>query len=504
MKRVVFRVDASTYIGSGHVMRCLVLADELKRAGYSTEFACIPQSGDMISYIIQRGHLVIKLTPPIKYVKPEYEADYMAWLQRSVKRDVDDFLAHFDMADLVVTDHYAIDQQWQASVKKHLHCKIFAIDDLVRKHDAELILDQTLGREPAEYASQGKVLSGTQYALLVPEFSLVRERTARKKLDPESLKVLITMGGIDQPNATLKVLNVLVPSVNAAYTVVLSPRAPHYQAVVEFCNQHTNVKHEDFVRDMAGLMLDQDIAIGAPGSTSWERACLGLPGVVIPLAQNQNVIAEQLEKYNASITISLSQVDCRLLSTFQRVIERWQDFHSASLSLCDGRGVFRVASQVEQMMSSPQELKIELISATLKDISLVFEWQQRSEIRRYALNTERPIWSEHESWMKNKISSCSDYFYMIKNESREPLGVARLDRIEVEHYLISIFIAPEHFGKGIATAALALLDKVHSNISIHAQVLPDNSASQKLFERAGYERIDAKNFIRRPMPRKVT
>ncbi|MCV5261658.1 UDP-2,4-diacetamido-2,4,6-trideoxy-beta-L-altropyranose hydrolase, partial [Escherichia coli] len=102
------------------------------------------------------------------------------------------------------------------------------------------------------------------------------------------------MGGIDAPNATFKVLESLCGKVEAKFTVLLSPRAPHFDQVKELCASRADVSHLDFVSDMASLMLEHDIAIGAPGTTSWERACLGLPNVIVPLAENQQLICKQL------------------------------------------------------------------------------------------------------------------------------------------------------------------------------------------------------------------
>lgn len=115
--KVVFRVDASQYIGSGHVMRCLVLGDELKRKGYCILFACTPLKGDMRSLIRERGFEVISLPQPITSTTAVNDADYQAWLQKSIAEDAYDFISSVKSADLVITDHYAIDEVWQKMVK---------------------------------------------------------------------------------------------------------------------------------------------------------------------------------------------------------------------------------------------------------------------------------------------------------------------------------------------------------------------------------------------------
>ncbi|KFK47957.1 acetylneuraminate cytidylyltransferase, partial [Vibrio vulnificus] len=144
---------------------------------------------------------------PQSIIEPQNDADYEAWLQKSVTEDAQDFLAVVKVADLVVTDHYAIGAEWQDKIVAVLDCCLLAIDDLGRCHRADLVLDQTLGRSEVDYASSNtEVLVGSEYALLRTDFSNKREAALSKQLSYAPLRVLVSMGGIDAPNATLKVL----------------------------------------------------------------------------------------------------------------------------------------------------------------------------------------------------------------------------------------------------------------------------------------------------------
>lgn len=498
--KVVIRVDASVWIGSGHVMRCLVLADALKKQNHRVLFASLPQQGDMIAYIMERGFEVIELNPPETESIPEHDADYACWLQRPVRDDAEDFIQKVKAADLIVTDHYAIGSEWQSYVKATLGCKLLAVDDLVRSHTADVIVDQTLGRKPNEYVSGKRVLAGSQYALLNARFTQAREKALQRACDPKKPKVLVSMGGIDRPNATLSVLKVLVQHVDAEFTVLLSPRAPHYEKVVSWCSGHNNVVHKDFVSNMADLMLKHDIAIGAPGTTSWERACLGLPSIIIPLAENQRMICEQLVANRAAIAISLEQIQTDLIVSYQKLINNWESYHQANLRLCDGRGTNRVVLEIQQLISEDLSSQLELVSATHEDIRLIYDWQCHPQTRKYALNPEPPSWVEHQRWMSDKLESCEDYFYLVRNKtSHICLGALRLDRIKPGHYLVSIFVAPDSYGRGIATSALNMVDIIHPDVTLHATVLSENIASQRLFEKANFTRTGIDSFVRNPM-----
>lgn len=195
---IAIRADASIWIGSGHIMRCLVLADELRRRCHDVFFVCLPQKADLISYIQNRGYSVIVPSHCLKTIIPKSDDDYLSWLQRSVIDDATDFLTHVPKTDLVITDHYAIGFDWHNIVKEHLGCKIATIDDLIRHHDADLIIDQTLGRKKSDYKEKGgkRVLAGSRYSILSPQFAEKREFAFEKLKCQNRPKILLTMGGL--------------------------------------------------------------------------------------------------------------------------------------------------------------------------------------------------------------------------------------------------------------------------------------------------------------------
>lgn len=345
--KVIFRVDASVWIGSGHVMRCLVLADELERNGYHVCFSCIPQKGDMCQYIERKGFEVIYLSAPKVDMIPRSSADYQSWLQRSVEDDAQEFTQYLDGVSWVVCDHYALGKKWQELIKNKTGVSIVAIDDLVREHAAEIVIDQTLLRMPEAYHSATMALTGINYALLNPCFSEFRPIAKLRKPDLNRPRILISMGGIDFPNATLSVLKALDAGVvQCPMTVLMSERSPHFEKVVDWCKQHDHIKHIRFSSDMPNLMLNHDISIGAAGSTSWERACLGLPSIVIPLADNQIEICEQLVLNQLSLKVSLKEIPDRLISSLHHICENWHNMYLKNMDACDGLGVFRVVSKI--------------------------------------------------------------------------------------------------------------------------------------------------------------
>jgi spore coat polysaccharide biosynthesis predicted glycosyltransferase SpsG len=133
--------------------------------------------------------------------------------------------------------------------------------------------------------------------------------------------------------------------------VLLSERSPHYESVKTFCNEHYNINHLAFTTAMAQLMSEHHIAIGAPGSTSWERACLGLPSIIIPIAENQCDIARNIANSGAAILLELDRITVEFDAVFDEICLRWQQYHEASLQLTDGLGAKRVTDEIEKLFA---------------------------------------------------------------------------------------------------------------------------------------------------------
>lgn len=352
--RIAFRVDASNNIGSGHVMRSLSIADVFKANGHDVVFVMRPQPGDLCDYTHTRGFKVKQLAKPSEWLTPQSATDYNAWLHVSVKSDAEDFLSVAGIFDLVVIDHYGINAHWETIVKSLTSAKLIAIDDLVREHKCDLIIDQTLGRVAAEYhatSSECHVLTGTKYALLKKQFSRLHAFAETKKIDKQHHKILLTMGAIDKPNATLNVLKALSERESAIQTtVLLGNKAPNFDNVSAFCKKHSDwIQHVPFCEDMATLMLDHTIAIGAPGSTSWERACMGLPSILVPLADNQLQICQNLIKEKAAISLSLGEIPTQLNSKLNELLINFESMRLNNLKLCDGKGATRVVEEINRL-----------------------------------------------------------------------------------------------------------------------------------------------------------
>lgn len=309
--KVVFRVDASLQIGSGHVMRCLALAQAFASNGHTCHFISRLHTGHLAALIAARGFTVLALPElPATHQADVSGTAHSQWLGCDWNRDAEETLVHLRKldADMLFVDHYAIDADWEAAVSPA--CRAIAvIDDLAdRPHQSQLLIDQNLGRHAADYAAltpqNCRVLAGPDYALLRPEFAEVRNAGLRNRKTSEIQNLLITMGGVDEPNATWRVLMALkdcaLPA-NCRINVVMGINAPWLQMVKETAGMLPwQVDVLVGVSNMASLMDSADLCIGAAGGTAWERCCLGLPTLMVILADNQLAGARALQQAGAA------------------------------------------------------------------------------------------------------------------------------------------------------------------------------------------------------------
>jgi UDP-2,4-diacetamido-2,4,6-trideoxy-beta-L-altropyranose hydrolase len=341
---VIFRVDSSTQMGIGHLMRCLTLADELQNKNHKITFICRELQGSMVNLI---KHKLIRLLE-----NDDFRSDdlYLDLLGATQEQDAEQVIRVMpENTDLLIVDNYALDEFWHKKLRQYTD-KIMVIDDLADKQfDCDILLNQNLGSQEKGY--RGKVLNdcelllGCDYALLRPEFKELRAQALEKRINTKKIKnILISMGGSDIKNITYDVLQQL--DSNFDIVVVLGSVSPHNVMIKNYAKDK-NIEVIVNADNVAELMLEADLAIGAGGSTSWERCCLGLPTLLYVLADNQKVVAENLEYSGAVIIVE------DLKNNLQTVVNdftMWQDMSNKGRDVCNGLGVKMVINVLEKLI----------------------------------------------------------------------------------------------------------------------------------------------------------
>lgn len=357
--KVVIRADASIWIGSGHVVRCATLASMLVRLGAEVFFVSRFMPGDLHDWLRNRGFPVYSLeqsdgpgcTEPGK--PPHYP-----WLGTSLSDELTEVSAVLDrigQVDWLIVDHYALDREWESYFRPRV-LNIMAIDDLAdRVHDCNILLDQNLYQGAADryvdlVPEQSTQLLGPGYALLQREYAALRPQAEIRS--GYIGKVIVYFGGFNEGGLTLLCTRLLLEkdSPDLYVNVVLNKQHPDYETLEVLAGASNRCSLHSQVPSLAPLMLDSDLAIGASGATCWERCCLGLPSLVVPLSENQRPIARDLETCGYVKVIGdiddenrdslIERIKANLSSPLDSV---WSE---RCFSLVDGLGAYRVADSL--------------------------------------------------------------------------------------------------------------------------------------------------------------
>jgi len=341
---IVFRVDSSSQMGIGHLMRCLALAHELKRKQYQVTFICRELEGNLI-YLVDFRVLILP-----KNVSFQSNDLYLNSLGATQEQDAEQTINIIpNDANILIVDNYALDRVWHKKLRKSVK-KIMVIDDLAdRQFDCDILLNQNFGSQKEDYQckvpNDCKLLLGCDYALLRPEFSELRMQAIKKRKHTKEIKnILISMGGSDKNNVTYKVLQQLSNDFNI--TVALGGSSQHKEMIKKYA-KNRNVKVVIDANNMEELMLNADLAIGAGGTTSWERCCLGLPTLLFVLSDNQRAVAKTLKQYGAALILN------NLKKDIQKVVNNsnlWQSMSTNSQNICDGLGARRVEKYLNSLL----------------------------------------------------------------------------------------------------------------------------------------------------------
>lgn len=362
---ILFRCDASLNIGSGHVIRCRSLARVLRKQGAEITFLCRRQPGDLICLLEQEFRVVVLLEHPLVSCEElEGRKLYAAWLGCSQEQDAMqclDSLSNYQLPhpSWVVVDHYGLDSFWETKLLSGLAANtaisLLVIDDLAdRPHCADILLDQNFFRDSSHDRYSDLVsehciqLLGPSYSLLGPEYAqlhpLIPFRT-------ELRRVLVFFGGVDSMNLTSRVLDTLSNASfnDLAIDVVLGLQSNHRHEVAErvLCRPYTTLHSS--LPSLAGLIARADLCIGAGGATTWERACLGLTTITVPIAQNQLICASEFSSATSSPLVKPSELLYQLpeiLLHFCRDPDSLILSSEKAFNMTDGFGCNLVASEI--------------------------------------------------------------------------------------------------------------------------------------------------------------
>jgi UDP-2,4-diacetamido-2,4,6-trideoxy-beta-L-altropyranose hydrolase len=496
--KVAIRADASAAIGSGHLMRCLCLADALREQGSEVLFVCHELPAPLAAQVAAHGHGLAVLPAP---GEPGDPAPQKAWPGGRQGEDAAATLACLEgrAVDWLVADHYGLDRLWESRMRGAAR-QTMAIDDLAREHDCDLLLDQTFHPDPAtRYANRVSAhatrLLGPSYALLRPEFQQARAQAAPR--EGEVRRLLVFMGGMDASNATGLVLQAveLLQRPELLLDVVIGPGHPARAAIQASCAARPGAVCHVQTQDMADLLARADLAIGAGGGATWERCALGVPALAFALADNQRELLASAARHGI-VYVPDDAPDARTLAMHLNALlantALRNHLSRRAFALVDGKGVQRVAAAL-------CGAGVTVRPAAAADCAAMHEWRNAPAVRAASRNPREVSLQEHQRWFDEVLRSPGRCL-LIGESCGAPVGVVRFD-IDGAQAEVSIYRVEGRFGHGLGTGLLTaaeqwLLAHHPQVITLLAETLPWNTASQRLFERCGYGQ-DAIRFSKR-------
>ncbi len=478
---LLIRADANARIGTGHLMRCLALAQGWKARGGQTVFITACESDDLRQRLSDEGFQVIAAEKPYP--------DSADW---EITSQV--LAAHPDA--WVVLDGYHFDSAYQRQVKGDGQ-RLLVIDDMAHldHYYADVILNQNINAEQLHYSCEPytRLLLGTRYVLLRSEF--LAWRGWQREIPKVARKVLVTLGGGDPDNQTLKVVRALqqVDVDGLEAVVVVGASNPHLQELQSVAgNSPFAIRLVQNVTNMPELMAWADVAISAAGTTCWELAFMGLPALLVVTAENQIDVARGVEQAGAVLNLGqFANVDrARISANLEALlsdVERRRTMSARGRELIDGHGAERVYAA---LVTGGLYLR----PVSRADCRLLWSWANDPAARRMALNTAPIPFEDHIRWFEKKLASDNAVILILEHDA-VPVGQIRFDLDQSGDAEIDVYVAPAYRGQYLGTYLLREGTRRYIELNkdrvrtVIGHVRPENVPSCRAFGRAGFRRM---------------
>lgn len=480
-KLLIIRADADVNIGTGHVMRCLALAQAWQERGGRVIFSGRIESDKLRQRLSSQGFSVVGLGSG----RPDDpDADGLSALRELYGNDHEPWL---------VLDGYRFSAEYQQRLRDS-GLKLLVLDDYVHlpAYQADILLNQNIGSDRLAYTipAESVLMLGSAYVLLRREFRGVRSQL-KNGVAPRAGRILVTMGGADPDNVTLKVIEALklaeLPGLEAK--IIVGPANQHLEELQKSLGQ-ASFAGEILcaVEDMVPVMHWADVAISAGGGTCWELACLGVPALVITLAANQLGVAKGMAEACAGVDCGWadSLTPERLAGLLEDLcgdVVRRLAMQKAGRALVDGQGAARV---VERMAFFPFSFR----PAGPEDCRPLFELANDPVVRNASFKREKIGWEEHRQWFSRRMQDKNCLFWIPLVRGDQAAGQVRFD-IAGDEAVISASLATEYRNAGLGSRMINLacrkLYTIRKLNRIKALVIKENVQSLKAFGRAGFK-----------------
>jgi UDP-2,4-diacetamido-2,4,6-trideoxy-beta-L-altropyranose hydrolase len=472
---LLIRADAGFEIGTGHVMRCLALAQAWQDQGGKVTFA-IAKGTSAIEERLRTEHCSIEIIN--KEIGSRDDAT------RTTE------IGHACAAGWMVLDGYCFDSAYQRGIK-HAGFKLLCVDDVGGRETyfADIVLNQNIHAHQTMYARRQnytRCLLGTRFALLRREFRSTRLREPRHGARP---RVLVTMGGSDPENIAGWVLQAIGEIRQLLeIIVVVGPANSSCDALRQNLPRAHKVQVVQNPDSMAELMSWADFAVSAAGSTVWEMCRLGLPAILISVADNQILGAKELDR--RAIAAYLGRADniqssdiARNLADLLACPARAAEMSQLGQELVDGIGA-------ERVVTSLRTIPLIIRRARQEDCWLLWQWANDPQVRAASFHSEAISREDHAAWFASRLNGADAAIYIAEDSGGVPIGQFRVERDGSGNAVVDVSVTPDRRRKGIGAALIVeAAQRIFRDTQlqrIYAHIKPENRASLCAFKNAGF------------------
>ena len=479
---LLFRADASVEMGSGHVMRCLALAQEWRRQNGKAHFVQAETVAAVQDRIEKEGFAqsLLKSSPATA---------------EDAKQTIE--LALESNADWIVADGYNFDCDYYRLIKES-GLRLLVLDDYrhAEFYCADLVLNQNLDAKASLYHHRDlntRLLLGPRYALLRSEFS--KWRIWQREIGTVARKILVTFGGSDSANATGRVVQALMQIPDIESVILSGGSNPNLAQLRSDIAGNPTIRIVADTSEVSKFMAWADIAVVAGGSTSWELAFMGLPSCSRAIAANQTGNVAELARKGVSVGLDKGTMEnaTELASVIQELlrnpIER-ERMSKVGRELVDGLGACRVLERLKGA-------NIKLRPAAQEDCQWAWELANDLEIRKASFSTAPIKWEDHSRWFAKKVADPECCFYIAINGLGEAIGQVRFEPRRNEG-VISVSLSGASRGKGFGSILIREgLERLWLDTTatiVHAYIKAENVASLRSFRTAGFADAGVSEF----------
>lgn len=499
---MLIRADANPQIGSGHVMRCIALGQAWYDQGGRVVFLSNMEQNGLYKRITNENFEFVFIPKPhpdesdlectIKFLSDESD------MRRNDKsRGVSAF---------IVMDGYHFDSYFQKTIIEAGYPTI-VIDDMnhLPCYHADVLINQNIHASEMKYCcdSRASLLLGTKYAILRREFATLFNW--QRRIPNKARKILVTFGGADYVNFAAKVLEAIkyLDDSDIEVKIIIGPLNRHIKMLEKeiedtkfSCDLLSNVSN------IAELMVWGDLAISAAGSTCWELGVLGMPSLIVTVAENQKGIGKQLDQNQMAKhlgwyeDISVTDIEEMLKELIFDPERRFRMSNNIK-KLFVGNPISNILQIINFKIAGQFNVNDCIRKATFRDAYHVWKISNEPTVRLNSFNSKPITWDQHEKWFKDKMNSSRTVFWVC-NIGGLIGGQVRYDKIDSETAEIHFSTLPSWRGKKLASTIIKRTIGVSCKLlnvhRVEGISLTNNIASKRTFLNLGFRKICNKNF----------